>query len=62
MAISLSEQLEVTSKNIFTRLLGHISPALMKDLPQILRKMSSTHRISIMDITTMMTSPSHSSE
>ena len=49
-------------EDIFTRLLGHISPALMKDLPQILRKMSSTHRISIMDITTMMTSPSHSSE
>lgn len=62
MAISLSEQLESDIKAYLHKILGHISPALMKDLPQISRKMSSVHRISIMDITTMMTSQSHSSE
>ena len=62
MAISLSEQLESDIKEYLHKTLGHISPALMKDLPQILRKMSSAHWISIMNITTMMTSPSHSSE
>ena len=62
MAISLSEQLESDIKEYLHKTFGTYFSSLDERFAADIKEDVITHRISIMDFTTMMTSPSHSSE